>query len=109
MCPAKCNVTIMDKATGLISSLLAPHPETCFCQSQHVQYTHNGVTFVLLYVPVLFANNEMCQFALACYGFSVAVLTIVDFTFIQKLRIAYSILKYGCVHGTGFFNRDENP
>ena len=61
--------------TGLISSLfnIASSQDVPFCQPQDVQCMHHGLTFVLLCVPVLFADKGRCQFVIARYGFPQAV------------------------------------
>ena len=69
---AKHNST-MDKVMGLISSLfdIASSQDVLFHQLQYVQCTHHGLAFVLLCVPVLFADNARCQFVIAQRGFPV--------------------------------------
>ena len=42
------------------------HPEMCL---QYVQYMYHGLIFVLLCVPILFADNARGQFAITQYGF----------------------------------------
>ena len=71
---AKHNST-MGKATGLIFSLfnVASSQDVPFHQPQYIQCTYHGLTFVLLCVPVLFADNARCQFAVTRYGFPLAV------------------------------------
>ena len=71
---AKHNST-MDKTTGLIFSLLdiTSSRDVPFRQLQYIQCMYHGLTFVLLCVPVLFADNVRCQFAIARYGFPMAV------------------------------------
>ena len=70
----KHNLT-MDEATGLIFSLfdVASSLDMPFLQPQYVQCTYHGLTLVLLCVPVLFADNAKCQFAIVRYGFPLAV------------------------------------
>ena len=74
MLSAKHNST-MDKATGLIFSLFdaALSQDVPFHQPQYVECTYHGLPFVLLCVPVLFADNTSYQFAIAQYGFPIAV------------------------------------
>ena len=45
-----------------------------FHQLWYVQYMHHGLTFVFLCVPVLYGDNSRCQFVVAQYGFSVAMM-----------------------------------
>ena len=61
--------------TDLIFSLfdVASSQDVPFHQPQYVQCMYYGPTFVLLCVPVLFADNAKCQFAMARYGFHLAV------------------------------------
>jgi len=58
---AKHNLA-MDVATGLISSLfdVALSRDVPFRQPQDVQCMHHGLIFVLLCVPVLFAEVSIC-------------------------------------------------
>ena len=71
---AKRNWT-MDKATGLIFSMfnVTLSRDVPFRQPQYVQCMYHGLTFVLLCVPVLFADNARCRFAIARYSFPLAV------------------------------------
>jgi len=61
----------MDKATGLIFSLfnITLSRDVPFHQPQDVHCMHHEFTFVLLCVPVLFADNARCQYVIARYGF----------------------------------------
>ena len=63
---AKCNST-MERVTGLVSSLLdiTLFWDMPFHESQDVQCTYHGLTFVLLCVPVLFTDNARCWFVIA--------------------------------------------
>ena len=74
MSSAKHNST-MDKATGLAFSLfdVALSHDVPFRQPHAVQCTYHGLTFVLLCVPVLYADNTKCRFAISQYGFPLAV------------------------------------
>ena len=65
----------MDKATGLIFLLfdIASSRDVPFCKPQYIQCTYHGLTFVLLCVPVLFVENTRYRFAIAQYGFPLAV------------------------------------
>ena len=62
-------------ATGLVSSLfnVASSRDVPFCQPQYIQCMHHGLTFVLLYVPLLFTDNPRCWFTIPRYGFPQAV------------------------------------
>ena len=65
---------------GLISSLfnVKSFQDVPFHQPQYVQYTYHGLAFVLLCVPVIFADNAIrCHFVIVQCGFPVAVLAIV--------------------------------
>ena len=44
-----------------------------FHQPKYVQCTYDGLTFVLLCVLVIFADNARCQLAIEQYGFPLAV------------------------------------
>ena len=68
----------MDKAVDLICSMfdVTSSQDVCFCQPQYTQYTHHGLSFVLLCVPVLFSDNVKCQFLIVWCGFPGAVLAI---------------------------------
>ena len=78
MSAAKHNST-MDKATGLILPCLTLLcPKMCLfvnrstyntCIMAVIQCMHHGLAFALLCVPVLFADNARCQFAIAQCGF----------------------------------------
>ena len=58
----KCN-SITAKAMGLIFSLfdVASSRDMPFGIPQYVQCTHHGLTFVLLCVPFIFADNPRCR------------------------------------------------
>jgi len=60
----------MERATGLISSLLdvASSRDMPFCQPQQPHSKHHGV--LSSFVPVLFADNvRLCRLAIARNGF----------------------------------------
>ena len=73
---AKHNLT-MDKATGLIFHCSTSlRPEMCLF-ANHSTYNacmYNGLTFVLLCAPVLFAYNARYRFAIVRYNFPLVVL-----------------------------------
>ena len=73
--PSSKHNSTMDVAMGLISSLfdVASSRDVPFHQPQDVQCMHYGLTFVLLCVSVLFADNARYQFMIAQYGFPQAV------------------------------------
>ena len=54
--------SITAKATDLIFSLLdvASAQQVPFGIPQYIQYMHHGLTFVLLYVPFISADNVRC-------------------------------------------------
>ena len=61
--PAAKHNLAMDGAMDLTYSLLMLlHPRKC--QPHYVQYTHHGLTSVFLCVPVRFADNARCWFAI---------------------------------------------
>ena len=61
----------MERATGLIASLLnvTLSLDVPFCQLQQLHSKHNGATFVLLCILVLFADNTRCQFMMVWCDF----------------------------------------
>ena len=77
-------------------SQFIPRTEMCpFPQPQDVQCMHHGHTFVLLCVPVLFADNARCWFTIARYGFPQAVLDSSQSVH-QKLIAAKDIGVFHC-------------
>jgi len=65
--PSAKHNSIMERAMGLISSLLdiASSREMPFHQPQQLHSKHHGATFV----PALFADNTRCRFGIAQNGF----------------------------------------
>ena len=55
----------------------------------YIQYTHHRLT---LCVSVLFADNAKCQFAVAWYGFPVAVVVAISLSPTFSVVIAETLL-----------------
>ena len=65
--PSDKHNLVTAKAMGLIFSLfdVISAQQVSLGILQYIQCTHHGLTFVLLYVPYLFADNPRCQFTVA--------------------------------------------
>ena len=61
------HISIMAKDMGLIFSLfnVALSRDVPFGIPQYIQCMHHVLTFVLLYVPFLFADSPRCRFVVA--------------------------------------------
>ena len=101
---AKHNST-MDKATGLIFSLfnITLSQDVPFHQLQYVQCTYHGLTSVLLCVPVIFADNARCRFAIARYGFHLTFQCVINYWGVRlDAKLFYgmpgTILSFNVVH-----------
>ena len=84
--PSAKHNSAMERATGLISSLLniTSSQDMPFHQLQQLHSKHHGATFVLLCLPVLFTDNARCHFAV---GLHVASFIMLSPTFCEATWI----------------------